>query len=445
MNKRIAQANHAPCVLQKKHTINEVNLNNQLSYIPIVMKKNNKKLKVKSFRYLNKEDLKNPKLYLDLFYQKITLNHWQEKIYVFLTNGSVQNRYPIHDPFFIHKNLIKHIEIAYVLYEKNILPKEATRLIEYIFEVQCIAYWIEQFDELLKNETDRYYLHDVDNYNPYLINYIELLHHLALYLYLFLQDKEDEFQFPYYILPVDKLTEEELNLGNYHQRVYALKESIVQAPIPFYNKEKVELPEWLAPQPYDISAVRDFFQIDDFEGWRNGLWQWYQSVINADVFWSAHHPDKAFSAASLLHDYACIYALLEMYRSQSITRHSSTYTFEDLHPRSILKEQPSLMIMHEDSIIIMHYVDEGDMEDPLSEIITCVNEYSKVEWDEILYEWLSYGLSSNGVTDERYAKHGTRIYQLLVKIIELSYILAYKDEIARTHTAAKLESTILEM
>lgn len=188
-----------------------------------MMKNTQKKLNSKHFRYLSKENIKNPKEFLGYFFKRIDLERWQEKIYVFLSSGSVQQRYPMHDPTFVHQSLVEHLEYAYVLYHKYELTIEANRFFEYLFERQSLANWLVQLDDVLRNQTDNCYYLDDDNYNPYLINLIELTHYLALYLYLYVNNQEAYFQFPYYILPIHKLQAEELTAKNYHERIGSKK------------------------------------------------------------------------------------------------------------------------------------------------------------------------------------------------------------------------------
>lgn len=84
---------------------------------------------------------------------------------------------------------------------------------------------------------------------------------------------------------------------------------------------------------------------------------------------------------------------------------------------------------HDKCTISFRYILPKEVKDPLAAIVALIAGYSKTEWEEILYEWLSYGLSANALAGSRYGSHSTRIYQILIKIVELSYILAFEDEI----------------
>ncbi|MFE2860089.1 hypothetical protein [Sphingobacterium multivorum] len=48
--------------------------------------------------------------------------------------------------------------------------------------------------------------------------------------------------------------------------------------------------------------------------------------------------------------------------------------------------------------------------------------------NEILYEWINYGLAKNRYTGA-YSDYSTRIYQTMIKILELAYLTAFSEEI----------------
>ncbi|MBE8720165.1 hypothetical protein [Sphingobacterium pedocola] len=394
------------------------------------MKNTQKKLKAKHFRYLSKEYVKDPLQYIRFFYDQYELRHWQEKVYVFLTSGSAQFRPPLFDPYYVHQNIIKHIEIAYIMNERVVGGGIASRFLNYFFEINCREYWLETMYELLKNETDCNYRHDEDNYNLYIIRTIELLHYLSYYFYLLSIDKAEDFNIPIYVLPYHNLTDKEREHKNCLQRLPDDDDVIRKSPVPFFHREQVALPEWLAPQAYSLTAIRDFFQVSSLEGWKNDLWNWYQAVLTEGQFWSADK--KMLSGANLLYSYACFYSLLEMYRSQAAPE-QQTPNFSCKKSRSVFKVYPNVTIEHKDSTISLQYVLQDDTENPLGAITDLVTEYNKFEWDEILYDWLFYGLSSGEIGGTKYAEHTSYIYQSLVKIVELSYVLAFKHEIEFTN------------
>lgn len=90
------------------------------------MKNTQKKLKAKQFRYLSKKNIKNPMIYIrDFFQQQTDIVNWQNDINLFVTTGAYpamstggypENGYNCHQ-------MIKHIEIAYVIFKQCGLPK----------------------------------------------------------------------------------------------------------------------------------------------------------------------------------------------------------------------------------------------------------------------------------------------------------------------------------
>src|SRR5690606_10891575 len=121
------------------------------------------------------------------------------------------------------------------------VASEANRLLDYIFEIQSLSDWREQLDSVLRNQTDKSSYFDDDNYNRYLINFIELTHYLVKFLFLYASNKESDFVFPYYILPTYRLNSEELISQNYHKRIGTDKESNEYTPLHFQFKHNVEI------------------------------------------------------------------------------------------------------------------------------------------------------------------------------------------------------------
>lgn len=90
------------------------------------MKNTQKKLKAKQFRYLSKKNIKNPMVYIrDFFQQQTDIINWQNDINLFVitgaypamsTGGYPENGYNCHQ-------MIKQIEIAYVIFKQCGLPK----------------------------------------------------------------------------------------------------------------------------------------------------------------------------------------------------------------------------------------------------------------------------------------------------------------------------------
>lgn len=95
------------------------------------MKNTQKKLKAKHFRYLSKKNIKNPMVYIrDFFQQQTDIVNWQNDINLFVTTGAYpamstggysENGYNCHQ-------MIKQMEIAYVIFKQCELPKHKNPL-----------------------------------------------------------------------------------------------------------------------------------------------------------------------------------------------------------------------------------------------------------------------------------------------------------------------------
>lgn len=292
------------------------------------MKNTQKKLKAKHFRYLSKENIEKPKEFLSGFFERIDLEYWQEKIYVFLSSGSVQRRYPMHDSSFVHQKLIEQVEYAYILYYSNTITSKANRLLDYIFEIQSLSNWREQLDSVLRNQTDKSSYFDDGNYDRYLINLIELTHYLVKFLFLYANNRESYFTFPYYILPTYRLNSEEL----------------IIFMIQLSEEDRLEL------------------------------------------------------------------------------------SVEYNNPASIFPEIDSFRVQQNGRFSTLYYVNSEARKNPLHAILESLSIFTLCQWQEILYDWLEYGLSTNPYTGNYFPFSGT-IYQTLIKTLEISYLIAFKDEL----------------
>lgn len=95
------------------------------------MKNTQKKLKAKHFRYLSKDIIKNPMLYLhDFFHSQTNITYWHNDINLFVISGAypaiassnnAENGYNC-------KQMIQQIEVAYVIFKQCGLPKHKNPL-----------------------------------------------------------------------------------------------------------------------------------------------------------------------------------------------------------------------------------------------------------------------------------------------------------------------------
>ncbi len=392
-----------------------------------MMKNTQKKLKAKHFRYLSKENIEKPKDFLSGFFERIDLEYWQEKIYVFLSSGSVQQRYPMHDPSFVHQKLIEQVEYAYILYYSNTITSKANRLLDYIFEIQSLSNWREQLDSVLRNQTDKFSYFDDDNYNRYLINLIELTHYLVKFLFLYANNREGYFTFPYYILPTYRLNSEELISQNYHKRIGTDKDSS-DSPQPLLQfKHNVEIPEWIKLPSYSVKTLKVFFDKNDLNGWREDIRYWYESVLTEDQYWSPSINDS-YSSANLLYLYSCIRSLVEIFMHQLSEEERLELSVEYNNPASIFPEIDSFRVRQNCRVSTLYYVNPDARKNPLPAILKGLSIFTLCQWQEILYDWLEYGLSTNPYTGNYFPFSGT-IYQTLIKTLEISYLIAFEDEL----------------
>ena len=422
------------------------------------MKNTQKKLKAKHFRYLSKEYIEDPLKYLEDFYEQETYHHYFVMEINLLINAAsnVKMNCPNSSLGYNTKKLITFVEIAYVIFEKCNLKKLKNPLnfiqcvsdywnyvsgecfsvndiespedeISRFFSHQSLGQWYETLDEIWINISDRNG-DFLGNEGNNILAVRELLQRLAISLHKIYENKS---------LPdsIANNQEEIEHEESQDQKSLEQTNSIETKDEPFDDvaeneilnpKERIILPAWLAPHPYSISALKNFFDRDDLNGWKEDIRYWYQTVITENEFWSADNENHKFSGANLLYTYSCICSLLEMLFNKL---EESPISLMDIESSiSILPECQSIFIRHENKEIILYYISDEELGYPLSSLLATVNTYSQQQWDEILYDWVNYGLDKNRYTGD-YSDYSTRIYQTIIKIIELAYLVAFSNEI----------------
>jgi len=421
-----------------------------------LMKNTQKKLKAKHFRYLSQEHIDDPMKYLIEFFESETsIRDWLADLNMLINAASnVKMNPPRSSTGYLTKKLIEQVELAYVIFRKcklktiehplkfnrdasdywnHILSTDpwasnidtAADSIIRFFSYESLQQWYSILDDLWISLGDR----DngfLGNNGHEILAVKEFLLRMAASLGKIYENK---------ILPDNVIENQEDIANEQRQAQQSLDETEDEI---LHPKTRIILPNWLASQPYSISALKDFFDRDDLNGWREDIRYWYQTVIDEKEFWSADHENSKFSGANLLFNYACLYSLLEMLSNTSEESPILPVGMDDSF--SILPECQSVLIRHAKEEIILYYVSNEELDDPLSALLATVKTYDQQEWNEILYEWINYGLAKNRYTGA-YADYSTRIYQTMIKIIELAYLTAFSEEIESLH---QKQTTLLE-
>ena len=422
------------------------------------MKNTQKKLKAKHFRYLSKEYIEDPLKYLEDFYEQETYHHYFVMEINLLINAAsnVKMNCPNSSLGYNTKKLITFVEIAYVIFKKCNLKKLKNPLnfiqcvsdywnyvsgecfsvndiespedeISRFFSHQSLGQWYETLDEIWINISDRNG-DFLGNEGNNILAVRELLQRLAISLHKIYENKSlpdsianNQEEIEHEESQDQKSLEQTNSIETKEESFDDVAENEILNP-----KERIILPAWLAPHPYSISALKNFFDRDDLNGWKEDIRYWYRTVITENEFWSADNENHKFSGANLLNTYSCICSLLEMLFNKL---EESPISLMDIESSiSILPECQSIFIRHENKEIILYYISDEELRYPLSSLLATVNTYSQQQWDEILYDWVNYGLDKNRYTGD-YSDYSTRIYQTIIKIIELAYLVAFSDEI----------------
>lgn len=194
------------------------------------MKNTQKKLKAKHFRYLNKDTVKNPMIYIRNFYRyEINVISWMNNINLFVQAGCLPEMADrVHAETAFHcKQMIEQIEIAYVIFKQCRIPKQKNPLqfvaqredhynytskVEYtwkgkrdpydtlskFFSYQSLNKWYTTMDDLMiymSTKESSYY----DKFGDKILAIKELLIRLAFAMYYIYEDKHLQITVPSYV------------------------------------------------------------------------------------------------------------------------------------------------------------------------------------------------------------------------------------------------------
>lgn len=195
-----------------------------------MMKNTQKKLKAKHFRYLSKDIIKNPMIYLrEYFWNHTNIFYWQNDINLFVTCGAyptMSNGDDTENGFHC-KKMIQQIEVAYVIFKQCGLPKHRNplqlfdkredyynythdfeftshgkrnphELISKFFSFQTLRKWYETMDELMQQLTLKK-ANDHDQFGDKIVAIRELLIRLAYALYYIYEDQGLILPVPSYV------------------------------------------------------------------------------------------------------------------------------------------------------------------------------------------------------------------------------------------------------
>lgn len=422
------------------------------------MKSTGKSSETQIFHYLSEEYVRSPIKYVQWFYRTYKFAAWQEYISLFLAPGPVSTDAKHFDPVQTHRHLVNHIDVAYAFRTQPELDPVVKHFLQGFFDFTPRERWVEILNQQIavksKNNLPDY---RADTHSELRSTERgELLLYLSYYYALLAQGREKEFKIPQYVIPGAAYIEACADPSDppsrldppltdpprggppkpgfahvgHGRRVNSLSPDLSAAGDPpcrtFPSVGYVRIPHWLRLPPFSAHALQELFQIDSLAGWKDAIWHWYQAVIIDDRYWSGADPN--YSGVHLLELYAHISSLFDMYRAHNTSEPEADQPPSDSHQRSIFREQDPLRIRHGQTLVLLHYVSKDEATRPLEAVLALIGEHSKSIWDEMLYEWLSYGLSANTLPDIAGRLDPARLYQVLIKMIELSYLLAFANE-----------------
>ena len=429
------------------------------------MKNTQKKLNAKHFRYLSKTDIDDPMVYLnDFFENEICIEYWPHQIGLVINAAANEemNSEWIEAGFYV-KRLIKQVELAYVIFKKCEIQYQEKPLnflkcirdywnyvsgsgltvdevdlpadtISRFFSYQSLRDWYGTLDDLWETICNR----NGDflcNEGNEILAVRELLKRLAIALHRIYQNG---------VLPEreggTRKVEEGVSPANATLSETEEPERAV-AETPENNvlhpKQGIALPTEMRVSACYKEAVRDFFDKIQLDDWKRQVSYWRQAVMTEGVFWSAS-TDHNYDGSALLFNYACIYPLLALFFRECETRQDPCVA-GDWSQGKFFCGTKSIHILHRGKLLHLTHITVEQLENPLGAIIQLLGQYTKADWDGILYDWLHYGLSKEAYVYGKYYDQTMRIYELLINVVELAYVLAFEEEIEIVDHVAQLD------
>ncbi len=158
-----------------------------------------------------------------------------------------------------------------------------------------------------------------------------------------------------------------------------------------------------------FSVIDDFFSADDLQGHLEHLKKWRDRVIG-----NGYYTDMNGSPAGLLMNYQLTIKLFEA--AAVLGKSSLIEKPVEIDAGNVLAEQQELGR-------VKNLLNQSELLNPLSVLISFFQEYSLGWYREQLQEWLSYGLSANSVNEFIESPDLVHVYEKIQKLYAAAWLL----------------------
>lgn len=404
-----------------------------------------KKLKKKHFRYLGKKEIANPMVYIDEFFGSETdLKSWKTDISIFVDAAyTSKNRISGFEYGFTYKRIIGQIEVAYTIYclpgferrtsERkvksskdirhaidNLYVIDPEKTIARFFVYRRLEQWREIVDDMLSQVATHDFIYPIDQYDN-ILEIKELLLELAEALHIIYEQEGIELNpHPLFFIRENKDTDPEANNDVQEE----IKTDDTRS---FYPEKKIHLPERLKNHTHDIAALRSFFLNCSLAEWKEQLWKWLHVVTIEGLVWSK--PVTSSNGSELLYSYHYCISFIDIVFEITESPEGNGKTAPKQEAMGPIKHHEHIDALCRGRKVSFKHISIAEARQPTLILQEFVAAFSCRQWEDILYDWLEYGLSEEAYIHTRYADSSLYIYHLLNRMLEACFLIAFKDEI----------------
>ncbi|ERJ57822.1 hypothetical protein M472_16060 [Sphingobacterium paucimobilis HER1398] len=379
-----------------------------------------------------------------------------------IINASINKKMRSSKSMFFGDNiieLIRRVEIAYVIYKKYNIPKQKEPLdffynrqdyvnfrenksitknneetpydsISKFFSFQSLKKWYDTLDTLWINMIDR--REEIDMHEALGEDYVLAIRELFMRLTISLHHIYEIGEFPKY--EINDQLEENVVSKNNNQNTNAATDS--------NDLDTQSSPEIRKPQIGDphrdriLEELRKILLYNDLEGWQSECQILHTSIHTEHDDWNEafkeSHPGTTFYFC------VCIHKIIK-FIDENVRNICDPDKFQF---KSITTLQSCQQFIHEGRVITLKYLSYSEISQPEYYLYQLFEELPGYEWEDKLNEIIEIYLSLDN--NESFEGNGgyLKFLQQLQKCIELSFIIAFKDEI---EFISPTESEKLEM
>lgn len=412
------------------------------------MRKTEKKLKAKHFRYLSKENIENPMCYINNLYKSVTnLASWLDDLNALVNASFCAKMKGAHQQWngYHCKTLIEQVEFAYSIFVRYNLKKKKGNLnfhpVDYrqissldhqslpktekwffetlrlFFSFQDLKGWYETLDRIWVNLIDM--SDPIEEYERIGEDRLVIIKELFTRLAIALDLIHEIGEFPKY--KTNDQLEENVASKNNNQNTNAVIDSN-----DFDTQSSSEIRKTQISDPHRdriLEKLRTRFGEDDLETWQSELHILHLGINTEYDSWNEAF--KLSSPGSTFYFCARIHKIIRLIGEEiRYICGPNKFPFEPS-----IRHKSYQQLIHKKRTIKLLYLSHYETLQPEYYLYQLFEELPEDEWEDKFNELIEIFLSLDN--NESFEGNGGyfKFLQQLQKCIELSFIIAFKDEI----------------